>query len=148
MNEEAPISLLVVDEKRQQIESYVRGLTSRGVQVKSVYSVEDALVEFERDPFPYDVVVLDLGMPPGPLKDDDDPACFLTGLRLYRVFRLEQRHPEPVILLSNLLDRIPEGSLPEEPLVRALDKGETRPDDLWTAIVDSVQRRSAVMNSQ
>ena len=136
------ISVLFVDDSPVKMESYFQGLGLRGMEVQSRESVDKALVEFGKEDFPYQAVILDLMMPPGELgPDPEDPECMLTGKRLYKLFRERFQRREPVILLSNYAYQRGLDELNNDPVVRVLDKGTTRPSHLYNAILELLAPR-------
>lgn len=129
------IRVLHVDDDPMQARTYKAGLEARDVSVQLCRGPQDALAEFAAKPFPFDVLILDLWMPAaGAVASGADPRGLQTGQRLYAKFR-ELEHTQPVILLSNVLEKLDRETLQKVPgVVVLLDKGSTRPSDLYEAI--------------
>jgi CheY-like chemotaxis protein len=140
------VSVLFVDDSPVKMESYPRGLDLRGMEVHVRESVDKALTEFAREDFPYQAVILDSMMPAGQLgPDPDDPECMLTGKRLYKRLREVYGRQEPVILLSNYAYQRVLEELADDPTVRVLDKGTTRPSHLHKTILDMLAPHPAAV---
>jgi CheY-like chemotaxis protein len=134
------LSVLFVDDNPVKMQSYPEGLRLRGIEVTEREGADKALEQFGRMPFPYLAIILDAQMPPGSLgPTDDDPHGIQTGGRLYKKFREEFKRLEPVVILSNVYDRVDKSYFQDDRLVKVLDKGTTRPAMLLDVILELVR---------
>lgn len=131
MRHSKPVSILFVDDEPEQARSYAEGLELRDIQVKIAVGVAVAREEFRKKSFPYQLVVLDLWMKdPGDLPSGQNVQGFQTGALLFLEFRHKFERREPVIILSNVMEKLDEKLLQGTVGVELCDKGETRPGDL------------------
>jgi CheY-like chemotaxis protein len=136
MRRSESVSILFVDDAPGQAQTWADGLELRGMQVKIAAGVAEARKEFGRRPFPYRLVVLDLWMPGAPdLQSDQNTQGFQTGALLLREFRGAFGRQEPVVILSNVLEKLDRTLLEGAENVELCDKGETRPGDLARIIL-------------
>jgi DNA-binding response OmpR family regulator len=125
------VSILFVDDEPEQARTYAAGLELRGIEARIAAGVKEAREEFGRNPFPYQLVVLDLWMPGAQdLQPDRNIQGFQTGALLFQEFRGKFRRQEPVIILSSVMEKLDAKLLQGAERVELYDKGETRPSDL------------------
>lgn len=144
MRHSKPVPILFVDDEPEQARNYAEGLELRGIQAKIAMGVAGARMEFRRKPFPYQLVVLDLWMTdPGDLPSGQNVQGYQTGALLFLEFRQKFERREPVIILSNVLEKLDEKLLIGAVGVELCDKGATRPSDLARIIFRMLEADSA-----
>jgi CheY-like chemotaxis protein len=122
------VKILFVDDERTPTDYFVNALRADH-DVRFVKKAVEARKEVTKaEGFGYDVVILDIMMPPGPYAAES-PDGLRTGLYILRDLRL--RHPEiPVIALTNAVDPALLEALQLQPNVKTVDKTQILPSAL------------------
>ena len=96
--------ILMLDDERRIMSSYVEDLKLSGLDVEFSDDPEAALELLEGDATKVDLLILDLMMPPGERFEKVDTERGLrTGVRVYEAVRAMAPHL-PVVILTNVSD--------------------------------------------
>ncbi len=94
--------ILVIDDEKREMDSYVGELKLRGYDVRFEKNVDDALDFFEKPEGKIDLVVLDIMMPPGArFREVDTNQGLRTGILVYDWIR-QRALGLPCIILTNV----------------------------------------------
>lgn len=96
--------IMLIDDEQRRMEQYVEELQDNGHEVVLQGEVDLALSMLENDSRPFDLIVIDLSMPPGAaFAFEDTVGGSRTGLHLYD--RIKGLRPnQKIVALTNMLD--------------------------------------------
>lgn len=148
MSDAGAHKVLFVDDEPIFAQTYVLGLSVRGIEATLVTSVEKAREAFAQEGFDYRVAILDLWMPgPHDLIGDGNPNGYQTGVLLAK--ELRKKHATiPIILLSNFSDQIDASQLVGMEDVKICDKTSVPPSQLARLILELLASRNAAPQSK
>jgi CheY-like chemotaxis protein len=124
-------SILFVDNNPAAMEPYREHLKKKGYEVSERSNVDDALKAIESGR--YDLLILDLMMPPGKLEEVVSHQGMDTGKHLYVRARAHDRYL-PVIIFTNVDDLVDLAVYEDDPNLDVLRKEDYRPTGLATRI--------------
>lgn len=96
-----PIRILFIDDEPYFMRAHIDTLKDEGYLVDEAEDGDEALRRLEASD--YDLVILDIIMPPGSLEDTNNGMR--TGLRIHKAIRRELRLGVPIIFLTVIENR-------------------------------------------
>lgn len=136
---EHQLKVLFVDDEQFAVQDFIDEMNKDGMDVHFFQSVKAAKEAFEATSF--DLLVLDIMMPPGPYTKDT-PKGMETGLYFLKDFRT--RHAmTPVIVLSNISSEEIMAEVGCEAFVAVVDKVKKLPLDFLEVVRAVVEGRPA-----